>query len=980
MGELKKYNLTQSFAQLQADLNKIEEMPSPEQVATKAVNDLVFYYLKSETYTKGEVEQMISALVNGAFVPVAELPEASAATFGLKIYLVPSPNPAVENMKDEFITTRSGEEGAYTYAWEQIGSTAVDLSNYATIEAMNTALGNYVTNGTFYDTIANYSTTEQMNRAIAAVDKIVFVTYGTTTYQEIVDAYNAGKVVIALYGDREYILTDTNTLDSAWFLAGVGTQVRRLRCTNTNQWTNDFVNVEITSNKSQSIETDKTNTNKYPSAKAVADAIADGKQIFWATYGTTTASDVAAKVSAGVCVLCLKNNIVYSVTSLSSGDYITFGAIFGGSSYYLLLNKTDDTWQTGSNALENTSNKTGDIESNKTSTTKYPTTKGVADYGSLATLFGDFDHLVAVRTIEYDITKNEWCKLFERENPAGTIGSDVNEVVACRITTTGDNMDEPQVIDMLVMLPGRANRNPFGLFRAITPDVSNANKYGIYQLRTVHPKAIGNGYSWQVDIIPGYASRHIKVEIFKTSPTITFFSEHTKSSLNGTNQSTGSTQGAEGTKSFNTLENAVSGSALSAAYITSYLMPFFSTLVYTGEALLSGQLCFLGIDGKAYGVNNTTQAINPEGLVFIIGGDYAINKEIGAAYIRVISYTQLNATTNPNTTLPTFAKGDQLFLRCHIANGQLYSDAVITTVPSPGYTWMAIGYASSSAQLNLFTAGKEFLTLDANGRLTHVNGREIASPSLEAALFKRGIVSQTITWTGSNTTGYDHNVSNLVYGLVPLSSIQMFGEVGAIFNETTGYFELNEITDISYDEMTAIYSNSIGGFPFSINRNSQFNNYQKRTALTRFYPGYSTSINHMFVFASYLEVANMYGCNNLSSVTNTFQGCYRLRKIIGTLSAQSWSDNVFQNCASLAYLRIEKLRSNLFLGQSSHLDLESIVYIVDKATNTVAVTITLHADAYARCVADTTSYTYNEQTYTGILAYASARNITIASA
>lgn len=38
------------------------------------------------------------------------------------------------------------------------------------------------------------------------------------------------------------------------------------------------------------------------------------------------------------------------------------------------------------------------------------------------------------------------------------------------------------------------------------------------------------------------------------------------------------------------------------------------------------------------------------------------------------------------------------------------------------------------------------------------------------------------------------------------------------------------------------------------------------------------------------------------------------------------------------------------------------------------------ADAYARCVADTTEYTYNGQTYTGIIAYAAARNITIASA
>lgn len=65
----------------------------------------------------------------------------------------------------------------------------------------------------------------------------------------------------------------------------------------------------------------------------------------------------------------------------------------------------------------------------------------------------------------------------------------------------------------------------------------------------------------------------------------------------------------------------------------------------------------------------------------------------------------------------------------------------------------------------------------------------------------------------------------------------------------------------------------------------------------------------------------------------------------------------------------------------SLLDLASVVYIVTNATNNgAAITFTLHATAYARCQADTTEYTYNGQTYTGIIAYAQAKNITIQSA
>jgi hypothetical protein len=54
--------------------------------------------------------------------------------------------------------------------------------------------------------------------------------------------------------------------------------------------------------------------------------------------------------------------------------------------------------------------------------------------------------------------------------------------------------------------------------------------------------------------------------------------------------------------------------------------------------------------------------------------------------------------------------------------------------------------------------------------------------------------------------------------------------------------------------------------------------------------------------------------------------------------------------------------------------------MVENAANTSAITITLHADALARCTADTTEYTYNGNTYTGIVALATAKNITLASA
>ena len=76
-------------------------------------------------------------------VAVAELPTATASTMH-KIYLVPSTNPKQKNAKDEFITIATTEtveeQEVTTYSWEQIGSTTVDLSNYATLQALSDAI------------------------------------------------------------------------------------------------------------------------------------------------------------------------------------------------------------------------------------------------------------------------------------------------------------------------------------------------------------------------------------------------------------------------------------------------------------------------------------------------------------------------------------------------------------------------------------------------------------------------------------------------------------------------------------------------------------------------------------------------------------------------------------------------------------------------------------------------------------------------
>ena len=149
-------------------------IPDVSQFITASVNNLVNYYLKSETYTKSEVDSLIGSIQGFSYEVVSTLPTASASTMG-KIYLVPSADPQTQNVKDEYITLQSGS----SYSWEQIGSTAIDLSGYVTTTQLNTAL-------------ASYTTTANLTTLLAAKQDVISdlatirsgATAGSTAYQK----------------------------------------------------------------------------------------------------------------------------------------------------------------------------------------------------------------------------------------------------------------------------------------------------------------------------------------------------------------------------------------------------------------------------------------------------------------------------------------------------------------------------------------------------------------------------------------------------------------------------------------------------------------------------------------------------------------------------------------------------------------------------------------------------------------------------
>ena len=195
--------------------------------------------------------------------------------------------------------------------------------------------------------------------------------------------------------------------------------------------------------------------------------------------------------------------------------------------------------------------------------------------------------------------------------------------------------------------------------------------------------------------------------------------------------------------------------------------------------------------------------------------------------------------------------------------------------------------------------------------------------------------------------------------------------------------KLNGLT-LSYDEAVMILSiYHTGG-----DHTEDLVHHLVRTNL----PLYSQWGINLTRFAQYntsLEVANVDCVINGGYTTFVFYGCKNLREIRGPIRHQvaKIDDYAFLDCPKLESLDLRNLKSNLLLSNSPLLKLDSLDSIVTNAANgTTAITITVHADVYAKLTGDTTNeaaaaLTADELSqWQALLAKAAAKHIAFASA
>ena len=214
-----------------------------------------------------------------------------------------------------------------------------------------------------------------------------------------------------------------------------------------------------------------------------------------------------------------------------------------------------------------------------------------------------------------------------------------------------------------------------------------------------------------------------------------------------------------------------------------------------------------------------------------------------------------------------------------------------------------------------------------------------------------------------------------------LAKRDLFIAAGALYNDTDapitrtspwkesvqhlpGHYYLNGLGDITEAQMAKIYNRGL----FNDNDKAPLgygSHNPVRTNLCRKGMWNVQGINGTyFAYGTAAETLNLHitTANTMESTFNfglassdQFVGNATKLRIIdprAIITTTTWSATAFEKCLKLEEVRINILKSNIIFKDSPALSKASVLYMIENAAATTAITITLHADAYARLAED----------------------------
>lgn len=181
-----------------------------------------------------------------------------------------------------------------------------------------------------------------------------------------------------------------------------------------------------------------------------------------------------------------------------------------------------------------------------------------------------------------------------------------------------------------------------------------------------------------------------------------------------------------------------------------------------------------------------------------------------------------------------------------------------------------------------------------------------------------------------------------------------YWEEEAIVDHLPGHYYLNGLGDITEEEMSVIY---VKGETLNI----QYNliNFNGRTNL-KLRSIYTTTQLNCYYYAQNakkIESLNLtVGKDSLIdtlgsyNTERTFGNCFYLKNVICNYMriSNGLASNTFMNAERLEYILLNKAVSNINLQWQPNFRKDCVLYAIQNAVPTTAITITLHHDAYVR--------------------------------
>lgn len=255
------------------------------------------------------------------------------------------------------------------------------------------------------------------------------------------------------------------------------------------------------------------------------------------------------------------------------------------------------------------------------------------------------------------------------------------------------------------------------------------------------------------------------------------------------------------------------------------------SIVNSSTTKYANSLCFCGNDNLVHSYTETTVPIS------LAYGMFVNTSQLSANILSTWYYKAEKCSWTVPTALRTFTSKHKVWAKCTYPdeNGRVYFSTLVgqngnTNTLTGGFTYYYLGVANTASIIALDTTGSHFLSIDTNGKLTHIDGVEIkddaggggtvdqtydatsqnaqSGVAINGAGFLTGISSSDVTtalgytpYDSSNPNGYTSNVGTVtsvnnvqpVNGNVTISIPTVPTNISAFTNDS-GYITSSALT------------------------------------------------------------------------------------------------------------------------------------------------------------------------------------------